>query len=122
MRKKKRLISLLLAVFIAVACLPAGIARADKASSIELKFDRNQIRKVCDIILSDKDRKLIVVSAPGKRCKEDTKVTDLLIALGEKYYKEGKADAELQAVIDRFDDIVKGLELSPILHKWLQMI
>lgn len=75
--------------------------------------DANQIRKVCDIILSDKDRKLIVVSAPGKRCKEDTKVTDLLIALGEKYYKEGKADAELQAVIDRFDDIVKGLELSP---------
>jgi len=42
MRKKKRLISLLLAVFIAVACLPAGIARADKASSIELKFDRNK--------------------------------------------------------------------------------
>jgi len=32
MRKKKRLISLLLAVFIAVACLPAGIARADKAA------------------------------------------------------------------------------------------
>ncbi|UWV47856.1 S-layer homology domain-containing protein [Acetivibrio thermocellus] len=50
MRKKKRLISLLLAVFIAVACLPAGIARADKASSIELKFDRNK-GEVGDILI-----------------------------------------------------------------------
>lgn len=74
--------------------------------------DANQIKKVCDIILSDKDRRLVVVSAPGKRNKEDTKVTDLLIALGDKYYKDGKADAELEAVINRFEDIVKGLELS----------
>ena len=42
-----------------------------------------QIRKVCDIVLSDPDRRLVVVSAPGKRNKEDAKVTDLLIALAE---------------------------------------
>jgi len=38
MRKKKRLISLLLAVFIAVACLPAGIARADKPRALSLSL------------------------------------------------------------------------------------
>ncbi|HOQ36762.1 MAG TPA: aspartate kinase [Acetivibrio sp.] len=72
----------------------------------------SQIKKVCDIILSDKDRRLVVVSAPGKRSKEDTKVTDLLIALGQKYLKDGKADDELNAVIDRYDEIVKELGLS----------
>ncbi|NOZ23099.1 MAG: aspartate kinase [Planctomycetes bacterium] len=70
-----------------------------------------QIRKVCDIIRSDPDRRLIVVSAPGRRDKGDAKVTDLLIRCAEKYLADGKADAELQAVIDRYADIAKGLKL-----------
>lgn len=39
--EKKRLISLLLAVFIAVVCLPAGIAQAETTPSIEIEFDRS---------------------------------------------------------------------------------
>ena len=35
-----------------------------------------QIQKVCSIVLSDEDRKVMVVSAPGKRTKDDIKVTD----------------------------------------------
>jgi len=45
--------------------------------------DASQIRKVCDILLSDPDRKILVVSAPGKRFKTDSKVTDLLISLAK---------------------------------------
>ena len=45
--------------------------------------DAFQIKKVCDIVLSDPDRKIIVVSAPGKRTKDDIKVTDLLIAVAK---------------------------------------
>lgn len=71
-----------------------------------------QIKKVCDIILSDAKRRLIVVSAPGKRFDDDIKVTDLLIDLGEKYYKDKKAEEEFKRVIDRFDEIVKGLGLG----------
>lgn len=37
----------------------------------------DQIRKVTEIILSDAKRSVVVVSAPGKRNPEDTKVTDL---------------------------------------------
>ena len=48
--------------------------------------DASQIKKVCDIILSDSDRKLIVVSAPGKRNRNDTKVTDLLNCPGRFIY------------------------------------
>ncbi len=64
-----------------------------------------QIKKVCDIVLSDSDRKIIVVSAPGKREKTDTKVTDLLIACAEKHLSTKDAAAELEAVVKRFKDI-----------------
>ncbi|NLL05187.1 MAG: aspartate kinase [Clostridiaceae bacterium] len=71
-----------------------------------------QIKKVCDIVVSDPDRRLVVVSAPGKRFKDDIKVTDLLIMLAEKCIKEGDAEAELNAVIDRYAEIAKDLNLS----------
>lgn len=71
-----------------------------------------QIKKVCDIVVSDPDRRLVVVSAPGKRHKDDIKVTDLLITLAEKCIKEGSAEAELNAVIDRYAEIAKELNLS----------
>ena len=38
----------------------------------------NTIEKVVEIISADKDRRYIIVSAPGKRDKSDTKITDLL--------------------------------------------
>ncbi len=70
-----------------------------------------QIRKVCDIVLAETDRRLVVVSAPGKRNKADTKVTDLLIALAEKCLKDGAAEKELAAVVGRYGDIARDLGL-----------
>ena len=43
--------------------------------------DASQFKKVKDIINSDSLRQVIVVSAPGKRNKEDNKITDLLYLL-----------------------------------------
>lgn len=71
-----------------------------------------QIRKVAAIIAEDPERRIVVVSAPGKRDKQDTKVTDLLIQLGEAFLEKGTGEEELQAVIHRYEDIAKGLELS----------
>ncbi|NMB95847.1 MAG: aspartate kinase [Clostridiaceae bacterium] len=71
-----------------------------------------QIRKVCNIVLSDSERKVIVVSAPGKRYKEDEKVTDLLITCAESYIRKGNADKEYKAVIERYSEIGKGLEVA----------
>ncbi|MCR4434665.1 MAG: aspartate kinase [Clostridiales bacterium] len=71
-----------------------------------------QIKKVCDIILSDPERRLIVVSAPGKRFKEDIKVTDLLIQCAESQIKNGRAEKERNAVIDRYREIADNLNLS----------
>lgn len=71
-----------------------------------------QIKKVCKIITSDPERKLIVVSAPGKRYKEDTKVTDLLIQCAESRLKKGEAAGEMKAVADRYREIAQELGLS----------
>ena len=40
--------------------------------------DAAQFQKVRNIVLSDDARRLIVVSASGKRNKNDNKITDLL--------------------------------------------
>ena len=40
--------------------------------------DAGQYRKIRDILLADPDRKVVVVSAAGKRFKDDHKITDLL--------------------------------------------
>jgi len=71
-----------------------------------------QIKKVCKIILDDPQRRIIVVSAPGKRNKSDTKVTDMLIECAESFLSTGKADKEIEAVVSRYDEIAKELGLS----------
>ena len=40
--------------------------------------DAGQYRKIRDILLADPERKVVVVSAAGKRFKDDHKITDLL--------------------------------------------
>ena len=40
--------------------------------------DAEQFRRVADIIKSDPNRRFVVASAPGKRFKDDIKVTDML--------------------------------------------
>lgn len=74
--------------------------------------DAKQIKKVCNIILSDRERRIAVVSAPGKRDDNDTKVTDLLISLAETCRDKGDTELALDAVIDRYASIAKDLHLG----------
>ena len=74
--------------------------------------DAFQIKKVCDIILSDPDRRIVVVSAPGKRNKEDIKVTDLLIAVAKAALSGDSYENELKAVIERFRSICDDLDIE----------
>ena len=72
-----------------------------------------QLKKVLDIVTSDPERRFVIVSAPGKRHSEDTKVTDALI----KYYKNYVAGDDVTAsqkwIIDRYQAIADELGLSP---------
>jgi len=74
--------------------------------------DASQVRKVVDIVLSDPERKIVVVSAPGKRNKADTKVTDMLIACADRRIAEQDYSGQMKAVIDRYSSLCAELELS----------
>ncbi len=80
-----------------------------------------QIQKVFSIITSDSERKVVVVSAPGKRSKEDTKVTDLLIRCAKVYMEKGEAPNELEAIVQRYQDIAEGLELDHTIVEEIRM-
>jgi aspartate kinase len=87
--------------------------------------DAVQIRKVCDIILSDSDRRIIVVSAPGKRSDTDMKVTDLLIAAAEACLRGRDGRGEMEHVITRFTSIAQDLgipEEIPMLRTGLEAL
>jgi aspartate kinase len=74
--------------------------------------DAEQLNKVMDIVLADPARRIVVVSAPGKRHDGDTKVTDLLISLANAVL-EGKKHAEIEkTVVARYADIAAGVGLD----------
>ena len=74
--------------------------------------DAGQISKVMDIVLADPARRMVVVSAPGKRSKADTKVTDLLIALADAALAKKDTAKLLKAVVDRYASIAEDLKLG----------
>lgn len=74
--------------------------------------DGNVINRVKNIIFADKERKYIVVSAPGKRYSQDTKVTDLLYAVAAELKEKGSIDESFKLVKARFESIVRELNIS----------
>ncbi len=74
--------------------------------------DAAQILKVCAIVKMDPGRRIVVVSAPGKRRPDDTKVTDLLIALAERKLAGGDGEVELKAVVERYAVIQRDAGVS----------
>lgn len=70
------------------------------------------ISKVVDVIKADEDRRYIVVSAPGKRTKDDVKVTDALYACYNEYKEKGNCDTAFEVIKKRFEDIEAGLGIS----------
>lgn len=70
-----------------------------------------QISKVIDIVTADAGRRIVVVSAPGKRSGDDVKVTDLLIALANAVLGGVDFEAALNQVVGRYAEIQKDLDL-----------
>jgi aspartate kinase len=71
-----------------------------------------QVTKVIDIVLADPARRIVVVSAPGKRHSTDTKVTDLLIALANAAMKGENTDRQFGEVVERYAEIAQELNLG----------
>ena len=80
-----------------------------------------QLNKVIDIVLADPARRIVVVSAPGKRHGGDTKVTDLLIALAETALKGENTDRAFGEVVERYAQMAQELNLGEEIVRRIEM-
>lgn len=74
--------------------------------------DAKQFKKVADIIHADPERVYVVPSAPGKRFKDDTKVTDLLYQCYERTLTGDDFAKAFAPVRERYDEIIRELGLK----------
>ncbi len=72
--------------------------------------DANQIKKAAEIVRADPKRKIVVVSAPGKRTSKDEKMTDLLIK-ADNTKSEEEREAIFSLIQNRFDEMIRTLML-----------
>ena len=70
-----------------------------------------QFRKVRDIVLSDESRRVVVISAAGKRFGDDHKLTDLLYLIHAHLTYGVSCDEILKTVEDRLTAIRDELEI-----------
>ena len=73
--------------------------------------DGSQFKKVHDIIIDDQTRQYVVPSAPGKRFKEDIKVTDLLYQAYEHVEMED-FESIFKQIEQRYYDIQNELDIK----------
>jgi aspartate kinase len=74
--------------------------------------DAAQIRKIEKIIRSDPRRRFIVVSAPGKRDKQDHKITDLLYLCHELADQDMDIEEPFHLVRERYLGIARELRVE----------
>ncbi len=71
-----------------------------------------QFKKAGDIIRADRARRYVVPSAPGKRNKNDEKVTDLLYACYDAASTGAPYGKIFSRIKERYNQIIEGLELN----------
>ena len=74
--------------------------------------DSSHFRKVADIVLSHEGRLFVVASAPGKRSKDDTKVTDMLYKCYDLAVSGHDFSEMLARTKARFDSIADELGIK----------
>lgn len=72
-----------------------------------------QIKKVAAIVKNEPEIKFVVVSAPGKRHEEDTKVTDMLVALYSNKAVNMDVAPIIENILARYAGIINDLNLDP---------
>ncbi len=89
--------------------------------------EAQQIRKVKQIVDSDPRRQILIVSAPGKRSKDDEKVTDMLYACNAMVQQGLTCKDQFKKIAKRYTSILAELGMDtkpflPILEEVRQMI
>ncbi len=80
------------------------------------------ILQVEKIINSDLSRKIVIVSAPGKRVESDPKITDTLYKCFEEKTETGSCRKSFNIIRDRFNEIVEDFKLTIKMNEILDKI
>ena len=72
----------------------------------------DQIKKVKAILEADKNRRVIIVSAPGRRTKDDDKVTDLLYECNKMVRRGSSCKSVFNQIAKRYLEIAEGLGID----------
>ena len=75
---------------------------------------RENVRRCCDIVKADSARRFVVVSAPGKRSKNEKKVTDLLLECYKNRFQEDKFQDVFSNIRVVFEEIAQLSKDFPI--------
>ena len=98
--------------------MEAGMARGEEQKMKVVKFggssmaDAGQFRKVRDILMADPQRRVVVVSAAGKRFSGDHKLTDLLYLCHAHVQYGVDCSTIFEMIADRYLDIRDELGLD----------
>ena len=84
--------------------------------------DGIQLTKTKQIIEEDKDRKIVVISAPGKRYNQDSKITDLLYLCKTHIEHNISYEQVFQVICDRFMAIQINLGVKVDLLREFEVI
>lgn len=84
--------------------------------------DSNQFKKVKTIIEADSSRSIVVVSALGKRNKQDHKITDLLYLTGAHLKYGVDVDQVFNIVKERYFEVKNDLDLDVYLEQEFKQI
>ena len=79
--------------------------------------DAAHFKKVAEIVKEDPARRYVIPSAPGKRFKEDEKVTDMLYGCFEQAMRDEDFGAAFDKIVTRYEDIIRDLGLTIDLSK-----
>ena len=74
--------------------------------------DAGQYRKIRDILLADPDRRVVIVSAAGKRNKQDHKITDLLYLCYAHTQYGVDCSGVFEMIASRYREIARDLDLT----------
>ncbi len=84
--------------------------------------DAEHFKQVASIIKADPARRYVVASAPGKRSKEDIKVTDLFYECYERARSNQNIDEIYAKIVERYTDIMAGLGLDYDMSKEFEYV
>jgi len=84
--------------------------------------DAEQFRKVKKILEGNAERKIVVVSAPGKRNPDETKLTDLLYSVHDLASKKQNFSEPWKHIRNRFVEITKELSIKSTIGEELEKL